>query len=117
VAEHAYRERLPEDDEPRRGGWIGELRFDRRVQDEIAERAVAVPTLVARLRNHPPRPGVGLELRPGLEPLDPPQTVAGTPRPLRLQKVGGEHLDVTGSESERREPGAGLLRRQAAASA
>ena len=74
-------------------GGCGELRLDDRGEREVAERAVAVPALVAglgqrRARAAPP----GRSERPRLEPLDPRVAVARLAAPLAVVEVREQPL-------------------------
>jgi hypothetical protein len=116
VAEHTGRKCRAAHDEPGMLGRVRELGLAHRMQDEVAERALSVPALVSRLGDDLPRLRVRPELVPGLEPLDPADTVPLAAGGLGREEVRSEHLDVGGAEPKRFESKLRLVRRQAAAS-
>src|SRR5205823_6410950 len=90
-----------------------ELRVARRRQRQVAERAAAVPALVALLRDDSFRPSPGLEIAKRLQPLDPRVSVPALPAPLRVVEVLEERPRVGVAETEPAQPLERLVRPQA----
>ena len=84
-----------------------------RGQRQVAERAVAVPALVAGLGEEPSRPRVRVEVGQRLEPLDPREAVAELAAPLGVEEVLGERRRrrPRRSRARRSSPQAARLRR------
>jgi len=88
------------DDQPSPIGWVGDLGLDDSREDEIAERAAAVPALVAALGDLDRRLGVRIEIRQRRKPVDAREAMALLATALRFEKVIGKRRRVLGREAE-----------------
>ena len=85
-------------------GGLGELRIDDRGERQVAERAVAVPALVAGLGDQPVGARVRLQVAERLEPVDPAEPVAELAARLGVEEVLGERRRVRLGEAEGGDP-------------
>src|SRR5207237_8619430 len=100
VAEHAGWEALRGNDDARVRRRIAELHLADRSERQVAERAAAIPVLVALLGREPLRPRVGTQVGQRLQPLDPREAVPVLAAPLRIGEVLDERPRVGLAEAE-----------------
>ena len=104
VTEHPGGKAVVRDDEPCGFGRILELpRADRR-QSQVAERAAALPALVAPIGLHALRLGRRIEARQCLEPAHARKTVPSLPARLGVEEVVGKCAGVLFRETECADP-------------
>src|SRR5204862_4608866 len=113
VAERARGEAVRGDDDARAFGQLRELRVAHGLEREVAERAPAVPALVALLGDDPLRPRVRPQVGKRLEPLDSRVPVPELAAALGVVEVVEERLRVGLAEAEPAEPPQRLVRLQA----
>ena len=108
VTEKASRKRVRSDDEPRAGGRIEDLSLDDASEHQVAEGAVARPTLVAVLDDDALRPSGGVEVGERREPVDARGPVPGTIAPVGGLEMIGEYARLGLREAEGSEPVVGV---------
>ena len=86
------------------GRWGREHRVADRGEREVAERAGAVPALVCLVGVERLGPCVRIDVRKGLEPVDPREPVARLAARLGVEKVVGERGGVGIGEAEGAQP-------------
>ena len=100
VPEDTGREAVRGDDDARPLGRRLELAANDRVERQVPERAVALPALVAGLREQPLRLRLRAQVRQGREPVHAGEAVSRAPSRLRVQEVAGENLGRILAEAE-----------------
>jgi hypothetical protein len=89
------------DDEPRVLRRSGQLRLDDGRERQVAERAAALPALVALVRDDPLRPRGRVQVGERRQPVDAREAVALLATRLGVEEVVGEDTRIALVESER----------------
>ena len=100
VPEHAGREAVLRDDDPRLRGRVGELGRADRGERQVTEGAAALPALEPRLAENALGPGTRIEVLEAREPVDPRHAVSFPSSSLGVEKVIREHVGVLLAETQ-----------------